>query len=434
MSGRAQLMARPRAQCAGARSNTCARLLLTLLRPGATVRAADLNANSWEEVLELVLEHGVAPLLQRALQPGGSLTELPGWVRTRLEEERRATALDNLRRYGEFRRIARVLGEQNITVIALKGLHLAELVYGDISLRPMIDLDLLVPLAQRKRAIAALRSQGYAFEERKLGFAFKDGQPDLMLVGKYHVGLVNRQAGTVVEIHWSLADPLHPYDPPLEDIWHNAVPAKLGDAETRVMSPEYLLLHVCAHLAYNHIFAFGLRALCDIAEIVRAYPALDWIAVIERGRSHGWRIGVAAALRLARDHLGAEVPSEALAAIGADDLQPELLADAMEHLLAFSEIPEELQAAPNLMALAGDRDLLARFARFWNRLFVPRAELALIYGVPQHSARINLYYALRLRDLVRRYAASAWAFSVSNPELAATTARHARLARWIAAR
>lgn len=417
-----------------------ARTLLGLLRPAAAFAAAsrvrELSPQAWNAVLALALRHGVAPLLHRALHSGGALAALPEPARARLDQERRATAFDNLRNYGEFRRVARVLRERDVPVIALKGLHLAELVYRDISLRPMIDLDLLVPRAQRRNAIVALRTQGYDFEEPKLEHGFGESRPDAaeaMLDGKYHVGLLQRQRGTVIEIHWGLDDPLYPYNPPIEDMWRDAVPARLGDADARVMSPEFLLLHVCAHLAYNHVFAFSLRALCDIAEIVRAHPALDWAAVADQGLRHNWRTGVAAALWLARNHLGAEVPAEALAAIGADALDPELLAEALAQLLALAKIPDELRAAPNLMVLAGRRGPGAKIALAWSRLFVPRAELASIYGIPQHSARIALYYAVRLRDLVRTYAASAWAFSVSDPQLAATAARQARLAKWITA-
>lgn len=153
--------------------------------------------------------------------------------------------------------------------------------------------------------------------------------------------------------------------------------------------------------------------------------------MVDAGRRHGWRTGVAAALRLARDHLGAQVPADALAAIGGDALDAGLLAEALAHLLAFAEIPGQLSAAPNLMLLAGRRGPGAKIAIAWNRLFLPRAEFALIYGIPEHSARLNLYYVVRLRDLVRTYAASAWAFSVSDPQVAATVARHARLAKWV---
>ncbi len=196
------------------------------------------------------------------------------------------------------------------------------------------------------------------------------------------------------------------------------------------MSPEFVLLHVCAHLACNHVFGFDLRALCDIAEIARARP--DWDVVADHGRRHGWTRGVAAALRLAHDHLGADIPAQTLAALGADALDPDLLADAMAHLLSFSRMPGELVTAPNLLAVASGDTPWARSTLLWNRVFVPRAELSLLYGVPEHSPRLGLYYAVRLRDLVRKYAASAWALNVSDPRLAAVASRHARLAKWIA--
>lgn len=422
------------------RLNPGASTLLALLQtdsgPAVRLRVRELAAHAWDEILSVALPHGVAPLLGRVLRSCGAFGDVPEHVRARLEQERRATALDNLRRYGEFRRLARVLRERDVPVIALKGLHLAELVYRDISLRPMIDIDLLVPRAQRRPAIAALRALGYGFEEQKLESGLDvtpPGAVEAMLDGKYHVGLIHRRLGIAVEIHWTLADPLYPYSPPIEDIWRCAVPARLGDADALVMSPEFLLLHVCAHLAYNHVFAFSLRALCDIAEIVRAYPSLDWVAVAEQGRRHGWRIGVAAALRLARDHLGAQLPVDALAAIGGDILDQELLGEALQHLLVPAEIPDEMRAAPNLMVLAGQRGLGAKVALAWKRLFVPRAELTQIYGIPEHSARAGLYYAIRLLHLIRTYATSAWAFSVSDPQLAATAVRHARLAKWVTA-
>jgi hypothetical protein len=58
--------------------------------------------------------------------------------------------------------------------------------------------------------------------------------------------------------------------------------------------------------------------------------------------------------------------------------------------------------------------------------------LSLLYGVPERSPRLGLYYAVRLRDLLRKYAMSAWKLNVSDAKLAATAARHARLSKWIA--
>jgi len=404
----------------GCLSSSARALLGLLAAAGGTVtasRARDLPPQAWDGIVALALRHNVAPLLHRALQSGGAYPGLERAVRTRLEQQRRDTALDNLRNYGQFQRIARALRERDIPAIALKGLHLAELVYRDISLRPMSDLDILIPHAQLEPAVAALLALGY---ERNRG-----------LPNGHEVGLTHRELGILVEVHWTLAEPTEAYTPPVEDIWRSAVPGRLADTDAQLMSPEFLLLHVCAHLAYHHLFAFDLRALCDIAEIVRAHPAMDWTVVADRGRQHGWARGIGAALRLARDHVAAAVPAEVLAAIGADAIDPQLLDDALAQLATYAEIPRELQFAPNLAALKSPMGWRAKFGTVWNRIFVPGAELAAIYGVPEDSARINLYYALRLRDLVRRYAASAREMNVSGPQLAATTARSARLAQWI---
>ena len=377
-------------------------------------------------MLALALSHGVAPLLCRTFQRSGTRARIPDSIRRRLIDERRATGLLNLRKYGEFRRIAQDLRERNIPHIALKGLHMAELVYCDISLRPMSDLDILVPRLEVERTIAALQSIEYGFEDDVSGAAHG------MLDTKCNIGFTHRRLGLSVEIHWTLAESGDCYAPPMDEIWRSAVPVQLGDADTQVMSPEFLLLHVCAHLACNHVFGFNLHALCDIAEIVRAQPGLDWEVIADQGRRHGWTRGVAAALRLAHDHLGADVPAEMLAALGADALAPDLLADAMEHLLTFSGMPGELVTAPSLLAVASGATPWAKCAMLWNRIFVSRAELSLLYGVPKHSLRLGIYYGIRLRDLLRKYATSAWALNVSDPQLAAVAARNARLARWIA--
>ena len=224
------------------RLNPGARALLGFLRsaggPGVAARVRELPPQAWDEILTIALRHGVAPLLHRALQSGGALAEAPDHVRTRLEEERHATALLNLRKYGEFRRIAQALRERNIPLIALKGLHLAELVYPDISLRPMSDLDILVPRLQLKQTVAALHGLDYGLDEDL------SGAVNAMLDTKCGVELVHRHMGVLLEVHWSLSEPPKRYAAVIEDIWRSAVPARVGDADALVMSPEYVLLHV----------------------------------------------------------------------------------------------------------------------------------------------------------------------------------------------
>lgn len=394
--------------------------LLRVLRGGAAPAP-----QAWPLVVALALRQGVAPVLHRRLQMDGALASIPGPLASKLVQERRATALDNLRNYGEFRRVARALGAAGIPLIALKGLHLAELVYRDISLRPMSDLDILVPRDRVADCIALLRGLDYGHDE-DLGAA-----AEAILDAKCNLGLAHAKHSIWLEVHWRLDEHHGEATDPLSEVWRSARPARLGDAETQVMSPEFLLLHVCAHLACNHAFSFSLRALCDIAEIVQVHPSLDWAAVAKHGSRHHWKRGVAAALRLARDHLGVAVPAPALAALGGDALDPGMLAQALAQLLAVTALPEGLVTAPNLLALSAATGLREKTALLWRRVFLPRAELALLYGVPARSPRLPLYFALRLRDLLRRYAAGAWALSAGDPAIAEAAARHVRLQRWI---
>ena len=88
-----------------------------------------------------------------------------------LRAARRLVAVDNLRLRRELRRVAGALTEVNIPVLALKGIVLASAAYGDPSLRPMTDLDVLVPPGERENAVRALQ---------KLGFDYPEGLPILL--------------------------------------------------------------------------------------------------------------------------------------------------------------------------------------------------------------------------------------------------------------
>jgi hypothetical protein len=409
-----------------------ARSLLDLLCPEGAFSAAaqtlSLSPPEWEEVISLAVSHGVAPLLHRSLQGNGGLAALPEHLRIRLAEERRITAFANLRNCAAFRDIARELGKRNIPLMALKGLHLAELVYRDISLRPMGDVDILIPRAELGTVVATLQRMEYGPEEDMSGAA------EAMLELGHAVGLAHRRLGTLIEPHWTIGEPGYGYEPPMDEIWCTASPGTLADAKVQLMSPEFVLLHVCAHLACNHTFLLGLRGLCDIAEIAGARPALEWPVVIDQGRRHGWERGIAAALRLARDYLGAAVPDDVLAAFGADTLNPEMLSTAIDQLISDNEVLDELSTVPNFLAFVEKRGAGTKLALLCRRVFMPRAELALKYGVPKGSPRLPLYYAVRLRDLVRQYAAQAWAIHFSDPQFREAIARHARLATWLAGR
>jgi hypothetical protein len=376
-------------------------------------------------IAHAAVAHGIAPVLHQVFAEAGPSDRCRDDARQVLAGERRATAARNLRNYAEFKRIALAMKAHDLPLMPLKGLHLAELVYGDISLRPMTDLDILVPEDRVPEAIQVLRSLGYGPETDNADAALA------MIETTCALGFAHQVHGTWVEVHWRLSEPGDGFAAPMDDVWRTSAVAKLGGCNVQVMQPEYLLLHVAAHLACKHGFIFGVRALADVAEIVRAYPQLDWTAFVDRAKRHGWQRGVALALRLARDHLQADIPTEAMAAIGGDAVDPALRSAALEQMLAAPKLPGEVVCSPNFLNLAG-RSPAGRVALLFSRIFAPRAELAMAYGIAPGSPWLPFYYVLRLRDLSRRYVHGTRELLRPGSELSRAAARRTRLAAWIA--
>ena len=71
----------------------------------------------------------------------------------------------NLFLFAEFRKIAEALKARNVPVIVLKGMHLAAAVYGEIGMREMDDIDILVPRDQLQAAANALVEIGFVSKE-----------------------------------------------------------------------------------------------------------------------------------------------------------------------------------------------------------------------------------------------------------------------------
>ena len=204
-------------------------------------------------------------------------------------------------------RLTTALQNGGVPVIVLKGAHLASVVYPDPSLRSMLDVDLLVDQN-------GSRARGHASSSQRVppgrGRPTDDGP---LSDFANHLPRFFQALPPAVELHWKLAA----NDPATEnDHWNRAVPVRLAGVDTLGLCPEDLLLLVCAHACYSHRFMFGLRPICDIAEIVRHFgKTMVWADVLERARQHRWHRGVHLMLRLANEMLGAAVPDAVLRAL-----------------------------------------------------------------------------------------------------------------------
>src|ERR1039458_7820483 len=118
------------------------------------------SALQWPLVLERAYTHEVYPLLYRNLRELG-FPSVPDAVQAELKGAFVANAFRNQLLAEELARLLGLLGEAGIPVIPLKGVALAQSLYGDTAFRVCSDIDILVPPNTVPEALGLIRASGY---------------------------------------------------------------------------------------------------------------------------------------------------------------------------------------------------------------------------------------------------------------------------------
>lgn len=173
--------------------------------------------------------------------------------------------------------------------------------YPAAGLRPMDDIDLLLPPEQGDRADTALIAGGWKSTPVRPGDHYDHAYvhpaaPHLPV--ELHRGLSSRrdQGNTLT----------------LDRLWRVRRPATTLGVDTFVLPPEENLVALAAHAGKPfHNFTRLIWAV-DLAVVIHAHPELDWDRLAAVAREVQCRTVLAVGLRMAR-RLGAPVPEEATA-------------------------------------------------------------------------------------------------------------------------
>lgn len=396
-------------------------------RAGAVGSGLPARAD-WNGVIERAIPHGVAPLLHKRIAAGGAGAAIPLAARRRLRAIYLRSGARNLRVFHDLAAVLAGLRGDGVEVIALKGAHLAPIVYGDIAVRPMGDVDLLVPKGDLSRAEATLRRVGCRLE--------RPGGHNRHWYASRHFHLRYRaRGGTPVELHWDLAPPSARSRMSIGGIWQRAQPAQIAGVDVLAMSPEDLILHLCLHASQAHEYEWGLKPLCDVAAVVSHFAGrIDWEALLRHVAD--CRIDRAACwvLRLAREMLAADVPRRVLGRLGLDALEPQFVETLQEYTLSAAFAPgqgDDEGPWEVLGSLDRARGLRRRASVLLRAVLPPVDRLRDIYALPPGTLRAYVYYLLRPFDLLRRRGADMlrWALGTRSAEraIARETARDAVL-------
>lgn len=167
--------------------------------------------------------------------------------------------------FSELQDILTSLQNTGHMVILLKGAALSEIIYPNISIRSMDDIDILVKTNELQDICKLLISNGYE--------QYKKDEYNLSPNAYVKTGKVP----IIIDLHTRLK---HLDRVQNNDIWQNTLPVKIANIDTLILTPEYNIIHIICHLLISHGH-INQKWLQDIDLIVRHYKGLDWIKIIK---------------------------------------------------------------------------------------------------------------------------------------------------------
>lgn len=366
--------------------------LLALLSQNAnTMRIEKITPSMWDEIITLAGKQHVDCYLYYQLKQSNLTRHIPVSLNEKLSAKFMRHTMRNLSLIAQMREISRVLHLQNISVIALKGLQIAQTLYPHIATRYLRDMDLLIPLNRAKEAYEAIRYLGYESEKEpnELDFIFKYHKH---LPQQYHP-----QKKTMIELHGYIESTQGSFDELSDGAFHAD---KTDDASALFLSTEELLIHLCVHISYGDLFKIDLRHYLDIYLLLSQYgDSIAWDKILEKADVRDRTIGVLAVLSIVSYLFGWKIPPMITEAIADEVSIDSLTSSAIEFLWFYDK------------SSAGYDDYKAKtagiikneslFSLFFKRLLLSREELAFKYGLELNSPRIYFYYPIRLWDMIR---------------------------------
>lgn len=374
-------------------------------------------ATAWPDILTLAQRHGVGPALYYGCVRAGVQAAIPPAALHALRTSYHRNAARNMQMQHELARVLALFEQQRIPVIPLKGAYLAEAVYGSIALRTMQDIDLLVRADDVPQAWAGLERLGYD--------PMRPVHLEAERAYHFHLPPFVKKNALPLELHWQLTARAAPFAIPINALWERSQPGRIAGFPVRCLAPEDLMLYLCIHLVYAHMFTTGVRSLLDIAALLRR-SSLDWHA-FQRSAS-AWHAEKCAylGLYLVNALLREKIPPERLTALTSPDTLPDALAFAYTQLDSSTHpFTEHVTAFWN--AAGWDE----RFRMLLARLFPAPAEMQRLYPTPPGSQRLACWYWRRFSDLARRYGPLAWRILTRRRATLTTLRRQHQFLNWL---
>jgi putative nucleotidyltransferase-like protein len=372
-------------------------LLLAVARrelgPRGVVKVRELAREplDWDHVIATAFSHGLLPLLQKNLTTAAE-DLVPAQVLSRLKRESVANSQSVLHLIGKQLAAYRVLKNRGIRVAIFKGAVLAQMAYGEASLRQAGDIDMLIDREHFAEARSLLESLGYEMTPR-----LTEAQLVSHLAFHCEIPFMRDEWFTIVDLHWSLAPRSFVFGVESREVMSRLQSVSLAGTTVETFSNEDLVLYLSMHGA-KHLW-HRLEWIVSLAEFISGASAIDWTVVLSRAKeAHATRM-LALALCLVEAFSDVNLEARILRSVDPQAVMKRMSTQIKDQIFAGSHTIESTETnLNNFKVMDRKRDALVSALR---ALFIPTLPdwQALDLPAPLHP----LYYALRPLRLSKSY-------------------------------
>ena len=268
-----------------------------------------LSSGYWDRVLASANSEGLSPMVYWTLSRSEILNSLPEPVRHKLSAAYAVTWLQNDHLLNELRILTEWCRAAAIPIVLLKGACFALTIYPDIGLRPMGDMDVLVPAGRRAQVAEFAKSQGFAE-------ALPEAAPGIDEMLSLHVRLQKPGPQPLtLEVHDGLVGGrVFTYGVPVDWFWNQttelAGSARERFESVRMLTPSAQLLYATAHAMLQHGGRGApLRWFLDMHLLITHYTEnLDWDLLLTQAKTFEWTSALAAAVSHTQSCFDTPVP------------------------------------------------------------------------------------------------------------------------------
>jgi hypothetical protein len=184
----------------------------------------------------------------------------------------------------ELLKVIKFLEKSHVNAIPYKGAILSQVIYGSPRLRVFDDLDILLPFIDYLKPKLILASIDYQSPVYEILSAEQE-QKIRDYFGEYV--LVRSKGDVCIDVHrYLLGSGELTFPKKTPNFWNRLEPVTIAGHEMLTLSPHDLLLYLCMNALKDDWVI--LRYACDISELIRSHPNLNWQKL--QGESYSLRI------------------------------------------------------------------------------------------------------------------------------------------------